>query len=304
MVGFFPTALAVALVLVMVKSGAPQEPLTLNGVQAAASDLGVGGGVVILVVAAAVSVTLQPLQFRLVQWLEGYWSLRPRGPLVVIGVLFRLGIWRQRRRFDRAVEALSYSSTHARPIDRVRAQAAEESLRLRFPKPERLLPTALGNVLRSSEDRAALRYNINSVNLWPRLFPLLPPDHAAGIEDEVTALDVAVRLVITWLGSAAAGTALLLRHPAQAVTHWQWVVVVAVMVLLAQLSYRAAIESALAHGRDIEIAIDLYRGRVLDATRMPVPGKLSEERATLNALEGLFTSYSPDQPAELDYRPS
>ncbi len=87
-----------------------------------------------------------------------------------------------------------------------RAQRAETFLRERFASPERLLPTALGNVLRSAEDRAGVRYGADSVVVWPRLFPLLPEQLARSVEDEVTQLDVSARLTVTW--AAAALTAL------------------------------------------------------------------------------------------------
>jgi hypothetical protein len=302
-VGFFPTALAVALVLLMLEMRAPTRPLSVTALQKAAHQLGVGGSILIVAAAAAISVTLQPLQFRLVQWCEGYWPLERKWVAGGPRAAYRLGMWRQLRRYNRTLDGLTINPLTAnRPIALMRAQAAEEALRLRFPAQDRLLPTTLGNVLRAAEDRAALRYGIDSVTLWPRLFPLLPADYAGGIEDEVTQLDVSVRLVVTWLLGGVIGTFLLLRHPMQSIDHWPWAVFVASMFLLAQLSYRAAVESGLAHGRDVEVAIDLYRALVLDATRMPVPRRLSQERRTFAQLQALLSSYQSDAPTDLEYR--
>lgn len=307
LVGFVPTALAIALVAVMLQAHAPTTPLSIQTIDDAAGRLGAAGASVIVAVAAAASITLAPLQFRLVQWFEGYWSLRPKGPgrvLAPLRPLYRLGLWRQHRRYVRVVDALVVDAADHRSIAVARAQRAEEDSRFRFPDEDRLLPTTLGNVLRAAEDRAGVRYGIDSVTLWPRLHALLPEELAAGIEDEVTQLDVSVRLVITWLTAGVVGAGLLITHPHGVTQHPSWLAVVAVMFLLAQLSYRGAVESALAHGRDIEVAIDLYRGRVLDNARLPLPDRLSDERVRFGELIGLYRSDEPDVPEDLTYRPA
>src|SRR5207253_6830880 len=53
---------------------------------------------------------------------------------------------------------------------------AAERLRDYPPDERRLLPTRLGNVLRSMEDRAGPRYGFLTVTVWPHLFAVLP-DH-------------------------------------------------------------------------------------------------------------------------------
>ena len=125
---------------------------------------------------------------------------------------------------------------------------------------------------------------------------------AAGIEDEVTQLDVSVRLVLTWMIAGLFGVGLLAADPAAVGHHPGWVLVVAAMFLMAHLSYRGAIESALAHGRDIEVAIDLYRGLVLDNARLVIPDRLSIERQRFADLIALYQSDQADEPAELLYR--
>ena len=305
LVGFIPTALAIAVVVAMANAHAPEGPLTFDALAAAVGAFGPSGIAVIVAVAAAVSITLAPLQFRLVQWFEGYWSLNPRRrrrPLSVLRPLWRLGLWRQRSRYQRILRALVVDESDDEAIALARAETAADELRFRFPSAERLLPTTLGNVLRAAEDRAGQRYGISSVALWPRLHALLPADLASGIEDEVTQLDVSVRLVLTWVVTAIVGAIMLATHPEGVVRHPAWVAVVAAMIVLAQLSYRGAVESALAHGRDIEIAIDLYRSKVLDIARLPLPESLSQERREFEELLRLYDSDSADQPTDMVYR--
>jgi hypothetical protein len=54
-----------------------------------------------------------------------------------------------------------------------------------------------------------------------------------------------------------------------------------------------AVESALAHGRDIEVAIDLYRSKVLDIA--PAPASLSQERQEFTDLLALYESDSVEE---------
>ncbi|MDQ0375981.1 hypothetical protein [Cellulomonas humilata] len=238
------------------------------------------------------------------QLLEGYWPARGGS------FLFRLGVWRQRRRRDRLVDAMVVSATAlaAASWDERRAlgermQISEQSVRTWFPTEDRLLPTGLGNVLRSAEDRLGERYGVDAVVVWPRLFRLLPEAVARDIDDEVTQMDVSARLATTWLFTAVAAVAVLLVVDAGAlVRNWEWLTVPLGLVALSWLSYRGAIESALAHAVDIEVGLDLYRGRVIDAMRLPEPRRLSEERRQFAALMELFTSYEEDEDMDLVFR--
>lgn len=288
------------MVAFILASGAPSSPLTWELVSSTAKNVSAASAVAVLALAIAIAVTLQPLQFRLVQLLEGYW---PNGP----HIFFRIGIAIQRRRYERLQDQLtgelSYASEVKERAANERMQMAELRLIERFPKPERLLPTALGNALRSSEDRAGKRYGAEAVVLWPRLYPLLPVEMRAAVEDEVNQLDVSARLTITWLVTAVASCLCLLRDPTSLTQHPSWLVVPTVTCLLAWLSYQAAIESAVAHGLDIEVALDLHRSLLVSAMRLPEPGRLSVERRTMERLCQLFQTDDEGHSIELDYKP-
>lgn len=301
-VGLLPTALATGVVWFLLVSGAPVAALTLRTISVTVKSIGITGGAAILIVAGAVAITLQPLQFRLVQLLEGYWL--PHG----MEWLFRLGVWSQRRRRGRhqthLVEPTRNSGTvsysRRRTVEE-RMQAAESALRDRYPAEDRLLPTSLGNVLRSAEDRLGERYGLDPVVIWPRLFPLLPVPVAQGFDDEVTQLDVSVRLVTTWIATGLIAAGMLLTDVEGLRKNPEWLGIVGALFLLAWLSYRAALESALAHGQDIEVGLDLYRGRVVEAMRLPESACLSEERMQFAALGTLFTTYVLDETFDLDF---
>lgn len=299
-VGLLPTFLAVSTVAFMVAADAPRHDLSLQLIVKVTKSLGGPGFIVLTGVAIAVAISLAPLQFRLVQLLEGYW---PGGQLTW---MFRAGLavqrWRLRRLEGRLVIPKAPRSDASVRALLERASDAEQRIRERFPDPDRLLPTGLGNALRSAEDRAGIRYGVETVTIWPRLFAVLPKDVQEAIDDEVVQLDVSSRLTVTWSLTAATGSVLLLAHPIATWRHPGWLVLVAAVWGLAWLSYMAAVESALAHGVDVEVAIDLHRDLVVQAMRLQPTERLSQERRVFRTLNRLFLAYEPGHGIELRYR--
>ena len=108
------------------------------------------------------------------------------------------------------------------------------------------------------------------------------------MDDEVTQLDVSTRLTVTWALSGIASFLILIREPAALLENPLWTAVVACVFLLTRLSYQSAVESAIAQGVDLEVAIDLYRTRVIDAMRLHPTVSLEGERRVFRALCELF----------------
>lgn len=261
--------------------------------------VGVAGGFLIVSVSAAVAVTLQPLQYRMVQLLEGYWFAKP------LGLPYRMGVWWQRRRCERLQRQLTGEEPRTVVGKRLRDERrlyAEVALRSQIPDSNRILPTTLGNILRSMEDSAGARYGIEAVPLWSRLYPVLPRDHAKSLENEVTQLDMSSRLALTWAVTALICGTLLLFHPAEAARNPRWGAVVVALFLASWLSYRGAIESALAHSSDVAITFDLYRDYLLDAARMPQVARLSLEPDAFEMLCRLYESQGPNHGVNFDFR--
>lgn len=288
-VGLLPTLLAVGVVAFLFAADAPSTPLTWDTMKVAVDRIGATGAFVLTAVSVALAISLQPLQFRLVQLLEGYW------PAWAPTWVARVGVWSQGRRRDRMIRRISItsraSSSAAQTAAAEKSQTAEIQVRERFPAEDRLLPTALGNALRAAEDRVGQRYGLESVVIWPRLFRLLPPEVQTALDDEVTQLDVSARLACTWAIAASVGSGFLLRDLHALAQHPLWMVLALGVWVLARLSYSAAIESAIAHGSDLEVAIDLYRCRVVDAMRLPPTRKLSQERKVFGQLCRLFATH-------------
>lgn len=277
----------------MLAADAPSEPLSWTSSNKAVRSIGLSGALVITGVSTALAVSLQPLQFRLVQLLEGYW------PAWAPSALARIGMWSETRRRTRIPRRIAMSGVPTSPSARIaaleRSQTAETQVRERFPETDRTLPTALGNALRASEDRAGARYGVESVVIWPRLFRVLPPDVRSALDDEVDQLDVSARLTVTWSIAATVGTLIVLHDPSGLWENPSWAALVGGLWVLSRLSYLAAVESAVAHGLDVEVAIDLYRARVVDAMRLPMPAKMSHERRLFRRLCRLFQAGGPTQ---------
>lgn len=297
--GFVPTLVAVTVVSFLVVSHAPTKPLAFARVAEAWGVVGWPGLVALVLASLAVSITLQPLQFRLVQLMEGYWS----SPL--LDGVFRLGIRRQARRRDGLRQRLTGPPDGVlAAADVSRMEAAADALRTRFPSDDRLLPTALGNVLRAAEDKGASRWNASAVTLWPRIFPLLPPEYASSLEDEVLQLDLSARLCVTWAIAGVTSVLLLATSPLGIIRDPAWALACLALFTLSWLSYRGAIESALAHGRDIEVTVDLHKGLLIDALRFPEPRAVRHEQRLLAHAAALLQTYDASDVPNIRYRPS
>ncbi len=291
LIGFVPTALALFVMALFFVGHGPSAPLSLMTVTETARKITVAGGAAMILISGAISITLQPMQFRLVQLLEGYWAPR------ALAVPFGVGVWLQQRRYDRLQGQLTARPAKTSIGQRLRQErrvSAEAALLSRLPSRERLLPTALGNVLRAMEDRAGARYGIDAIAMWPRLYPVLPKERAQALEDEVTQLDVSARLAVTWMIAGLVCGLRAVTDFGSAMRHPGWLVLTALVLAAAWLSYRSAIESALAHGLDVEVTLDLFRDYLLDAMRMPQAMLLSGESSQFEQLAVLFQADTPE----------
>jgi hypothetical protein len=220
--------------------------------------------------------------------LEGYWTSRYLAPLFLMGVW-----WQQKRhrRFTRRLGTMKARTSIGAALTRERRARASDALRTRFPSESRLLPTALGNALRSAEDRAGQRYGIDdAITLWARLYWVIPAEAARAIENEVIQLDLSARLCMTWFFTGSVSAAILATDITALHENPTWLLLVGMLFVSSWLSYRGAIESALAHGSDLEVAIDLYRDFLLDAARYGHATLLSQESRRLARLCKLYSS--------------
>jgi len=271
LIGLLPLVMLFGLIAALLASGAPGSAPDVARLVAAARDP--GGGEALLLVAGllALALVVHPLQLTLVRLLEGYWG-DPSSAR-------SLAAWctaRQARRRQALVDALRWEGEgqpDAAALQRMQSSAA--ALLQGFPSPERLMPTALGNVLRAAEDRPQRAYGLDGVTIWPRLFPLLPEAMRGLLADARNQMDIALRFAAVFVLAALACAALLWRHP-------PWAALALIALFLAWLSYRAGVQAAVGYGQLVEVAFDLHRFSLYPALHLALPDDPEAERA-LNA---------------------
>lgn len=167
----------------------------------------------------------------------------------------------------------------------------------RFPAPTRCgeaMPTRLGNILKSAETYPSVRYGVDSVLIWPRLFPSLPQAFAGSITGARSMLDMMV--TVSFLGFCLTADAFLWSVAIIAVRAfpWQipglsissafaqylWLIFAAAFfggAVVGYAGYRGAIGAALGYSELIKTAFDLHRGLAIKALGYKPPAGMEEE---------------------------
>jgi hypothetical protein len=129
-----------------------------------------------------------------------------------------------------------------------------------------MLPTRLGNAIRSFEYYSDREYGIDSIEMWPRLVAVIPREYAVSIDDSKTTFDFMLNSSLLSLLLASlilfAGLLFPTSLGSLAVAAY-WVIKIAALALLSYFFYRLSINRADAWGSLIKSAFDLYRWELL-----------------------------------------
>jgi hypothetical protein len=320
LVSMLPNGALVLFVGVLLAAGAPQHPPELQRLLQNLQSLN-GSNIALLAVAVLVfSLILHPFQLSLVRLLEGYW-----GGSRLSQALGALGVEVNRRRKEdlqltargirdavlgeaqqptadmhaaagpeggpHVTEAQGAGSGAPHPaswtVQSERQTQADEELR-RYPDEGPLLPTRLGNVLRAAESKAGQRYGLETIVVWPRLYPHVSKSRAS-LEDARNQLDTIARLCAVLMLATVISIALLAPY------RW-WLAVPLVTGMLAWLAYRATIHAAAAFADELYVAFDLHRFDMLEGLRLPLPPDATSE-VELNQQLSVF--FQMDQHVDL-----
>jgi hypothetical protein len=307
LVSFLPSiALAVFLGL-LVRTGAfsgppnarrllPSEILVVTG-SSGQRTLTLGELAYITLTVLLVSLILYPFQLQVVRIFEGYW-----GNSRAAAVLSAIGVERHRRQRQllqladaRETPAFSAAPPIPKPSDEQRrewqqrlneVQSQAATMLDQYPEERRLLPTRIGNILRSAEDRAGQRYGLDTVTIWPRLFPYIQGPLAAALVETQDQFDMYLRLCITFGLATLLSTIVLLDDG------W-WLVVPAMAGLLTWICYQAATRAAANYAEATVVAFDLHRFDMLRGLHYPLPENLEEEQAFNDKLVGFLVDNEP-----------
>ena len=255
-------------------SAAAKLPVFTQGLLVAAS----------VTLAAFVAVLLGNLQYGITRLFEGYWTWGPPAR------------WLARRRSNghlRRLQRLEDRRRRAAEDDRQSEAASLEAAQHAAYPPlkhaNRIMPTRLGNILRASELYPFDRYGMDSVVIWPRLWPLLPAEQAARVEEHKLSLDLMLLL------SLLLGLFALVWCPVLAVTtnRWDLVLFCAAAWPLAWLIYLNALQAARAYAEQVNATFDLYRFALIDAIGLTQPTDGASERSLWDDLVQFYLRNLP-----------
>jgi hypothetical protein len=298
-VSFIPSTVLSSYLILLAKSGAwagrvdfAHAITTLDAKDAVA--LGFGSFTLALV--------LFPMQYRMAQWLEGYW-----GRSLIALRLAAASTRRHRRRFTDLGNAARQYPYFIRGVDdageeldalaaksRLKAIgeyiSASEALRLATYYPERIddvMPTRLGNVLRRHEKTAGAVYGLDAMAVVHRLMLVADSKHVAYVQDQRTSLDLAVRTVITALLATVATVAFMWSDG------W-WLLLALAPYSLAFAAYLGAVRSAYDYGLSFTTLVDLNRFALYEAMHLPKPDTYGEEIAQNKTLAIMLSGRGRD----------
>jgi hypothetical protein len=157
-----------------------------------------------------------------------------------------------------------FDAGRATAEQRARFQRLDRLRRDLPSRPERYMPTRVGNILRAAESRPVDKYGLDAVAIWPHLWLLLPVQARADVQESRTAVDNAVAGLLWGLLFTA-------------FTPWAWWALpvgaaVAVFAYAMLIPARARTFAGL-----VEATIDLYRFDLYQQLRWPVPANPLEE---------------------------
>ena len=143
----------------------------------------------------------------------------------------------------------------------------QTDLYLQFPTNSGLiLPTRLGNTIRSFEYYPHREYDMDAVTTWTRLIAKIDPAYAASIDEAKTSFDFMINL--SFLGAVSVviqlAAGLFYAKPlAAAEDFWTWLFRMFLTALVVPAFYYLSISRATAWGETVKGAFDLYRKDLL-----------------------------------------
>jgi hypothetical protein len=271
LVSLAPSALLATAIGAMVASGAFTGVPSLHLLLVRSGEVNVFIASVIFLLVFSASLVLHPFQLLLVRILEGYWTDVP-----ILRKLRFIGIEINRRRYWE--------------IRVLEDDAQDRLLSLYPPKTEDLLPTRLGNVLRSAERQAGGQHGFtNAVEMLPRIYPYMSASLTENMADARDDLDMACRMcAVLWTIALVAGCTLA-ADGAVAASAGAWLAAPVVAAAFGVLSYRAAVRCAGKYGQLLYLVFDLHRRDFIRALGYVPPEDPADEKKLIEDLTNWLT---------------
>ena len=186
---------------------------------------------------------------------------------------------------EKEPDDLSLDSERQKQVSRINSVRAMlgRSINTEFPISESsVLPTRLGNVIRSFEDYPQRQYNMAAITLWPRLIAKIDKEYATVIDDAKMSFDFMVNFSVLSMTTALAILFVGLIYPiplASPQLLLPWLLEITFFALLSYVMYIWSIDRASIWGDMVKGAFDLYRWELLKQLGYKrEPKNLTEER--------------------------
>ena len=154
-----------------------------------------------------------------------------------------------------------------------------------------LLPTRIGNVMRSGELYATERYGCDAMVVWPRLLPHVPDAEATMLGQSRSSMEQLLILSLILSVFGFAGGIVFAFQPDSSL--WSLGALVGGWAL-AGLLYRGAVEHAMAYSLQLKAIFDAHRLEVFSALQVSLPRNRSEERRRWADITSLLAQNHPD----------
>jgi hypothetical protein len=257
--------------------------------------LGFEGIALLVLFSITLGVIIHPLQFAMVQFLEGYW-----GTARIARRVRTQRILRYQAKVANLDEEQLYSTEYLNYLSKLGVtepanlapyiSRRDEALRImgNFPPVlDDVMPTRLGNVLRRAESHAGSQYGMDALQVVPHLLMVAPAGHVDYVNDQRLQLDLAVRM--TFVSVAATVTAVLFLWP-----YHYWVLIAIIPYALAYLSYKGSLVAAGHYASAFDTLINLDRFTLYQQLHLEHPATTDKEREMNAKMKKLF-DYSEDE---------
>ncbi|MGW0481038.1 hypothetical protein [Nonomuraea sp. NPDC003214] len=305
-VSVIPSALFATYLYLLMRSGAWDGRLDWSKVF---DGLKLTDAALLTIFTVAGALAANPLQFMLVQFMEGYWNGPLLRPLALSRTLHhrrrcltiqdRMGAsaWYLARLDDELKPSAPDTTVEALRADALNAEMRR--LRAGYPdRPEEILPTRLGNMLRRHERRAGSMYGIDPLVALPRMAMTAQPEELTYLNNQRTQMELAVRTAVLGLLAAVVTVPFMWREGA-------WLLLALVPYGIAYASYRGAVALAAEYGTAIATLIDMNRFAFYDRLRLAHPEDIAQESARNEILMQVLQAAPPadGRPPFLAYVP-
>lgn len=295
-VGVMPSLVLVAYGSLVVATRSPEGSLDISRVPTYVSGLDLKTTIIWGLAAIAIAFLLQPLQFSMVQILEGYWGSGRLGHTLRLARIRRnIEKWVHQARNIEDVDSVETDeggtplvifgdTIDYTALDKVVMMDELSRLSRHYPYPHRMMPTRLGNMLRMHEDRGGSHWGLDAMTVFPHIALIAPVNQFDYLQDRRNEMDTAVRFVIVW----GIGTIVTLA------AFWAggWSVLAAALPwTLVILSYQGAVGAADHYGEAISVLIDLNRHTFYEmlglAEETTLQSEWTRNQTLMTVLEGL-----------------